>query len=384
MRVVMFTNSYRPIVGGVETSIIRFRKGLLAAGHDVHILAPERKNFSDDEPYIWRLPAIEAPKQVLDGAFTPSSFEGLMELIVKSVRPHAIHSHHPFAQGFRADKIARKFGLPLIYTYHTRYDMYAAKYISFAATLAGTVVDELMQRYLQKCDHLIAPTPSIATHIAETYPGLTTPVTVIPTPVDLSAYTRPRSFDVRRQYNLQDKELLLYLGRIDREKNIGFLLESFAKIMRSRPRAHLLLVGHGKSIEKLQKQADSLGLGDRCTFAGGIDHSLVPACMAAADLFVFSSLTETQGLVLIEAMAAGTPVVAVRAPGSADVLAEGGGVLVEEDIDEFTRQVCALLDCPPDLHQLGRDAARVVQRFAIPTATQKLVSVYQQHLPKLT
>jgi glycosyltransferase involved in cell wall biosynthesis len=205
-------------------------------------------------------------------------------------------------------------------------------------------------------------------------PGV--PVTVVPTPVDLSQYNDLKPRRIRKSLGLEDAELLLYVGRLVGEKNLDFLLRAFARIVAERPQARLLLVGGGLAEGSLRELAQELGLDRRVVFAGVVPHSEVAHYAAAADLFVFSSVTETQGLVLIEAMAAGTPVVAVEAPGSVDVLEEGGGLLVPVQEDAFVEAVLELLADEPRRRAMGEKAVQAVQRYTISAATERLLTVY--------
>lgn len=173
------------------------------------------------------------------------------------------------------------------------------------------------------------------------------PVTVVPTPVDLSTYHNLEPQRVRADLGLEKVELLLYVGRLSEEKDLDFLLRAFAQVV-------------------------------RVIFNGPVPHSEIPHYVAAADLFVFSSQVDTQGLVLIETMAAGTPVVAVEAPGPVEALAEGGGLLVPAREEAFAGAVLALLADEPRRRTMGERAARAVQRYTIPSVTARLLNVYEE------
>ena len=374
MRVVFFTNAYKPTVSGVVTSISLFRQGLMDAGHDVHIVAPEQGEYEDEEPYVFRLPAIDLPGEIDLSLAMP--LKGLIDTALRGIKPALIHSQHPVLLGDLAATFAHELQIPLVFTFHTRYDEYAQQYVPIAPELAGMVMEQIVSRYLEECTHIIAPTASIRDFILREYDP-SAPVTIVPTPVKLSAYDGLAPGHIRADLGLQDVEVLLFVGRIAGEKGLDFLLRVFARVVAERPRARLLLVGDGPGEDDLRKMARELGIGDRVVFCGAVPHSEVPHYAAAADLFVFSSVTETQGLVLIEAMAAGTPVVAVEAPGSKDVLDEGGGVLVPLRENVFAEAVIDLLRDRQRLEALGRQAARIVRRYTIPSATERLVSVYE-------
>jgi 1,2-diacylglycerol 3-alpha-glucosyltransferase len=384
MRILVFSNAYKPSVSGVVTSISLFRQGLIDAGHDVCIIAPEYKDYQDEEPYVFRFPALDLSEELDISLLIP--FKIAMTPTVRGVKPGVIHSQHPVVMGWLATTFARDLNLPLVFTFHTRYDVYAQKYVPIVPDLAGLVTEEIIKRYLEKCTHIVAPTPSIRDFILREY-ETDVPVTVVPTPVDLSQYHRLEPQRVRAALGLEDAELLLYVGRLAEEKNVDFLLRAFARIAAERPQATLVLVGKGPRDHSLQNLAQKLGLGERVIFAGAVPHSEVPHYAAAADLFVFPSQSETQGLVLIEAMAAGTPVVAVEALSSVDVLAEGGGLLVPAQEDAFTSAVAALLADEPRRRAIGEQAARAVKRYTIPAATAGLAAVYETAIatgPRLT
>jgi glycosyltransferase involved in cell wall biosynthesis len=374
MRVVFFTNAYKPTISGVVTSISLFRQGLLDAGHGVNIVAPQQGDYQDEEPYVFRLPAIDLPGEIDLSLAMP--LKALIETALRGIKPSLIHSQHPILMGDLAAAFARELEIPLVFTFHTRYDEYAQQYIPIAPELAGTVMEQIVARYLEKCAHIIAPTASIRDFILREYDP-SAPVTVVPTPVKLSAYDGLDPGRIQADLGLQSAEVLLYVGRLAGEKGLDFLLRVFARVVAERPDARLLLVGEGPGEGDLREMAEELGVGDRVVFCGAVPHSQVPHYAAAADLFVFSSVTETQGLVLIEAMAAGTPVVAVEAPGAIDILDEGGGLLVSPREDVFAEAVIDLLDDRQRLEALGRQAVRIVRRYTVPAATERLLAVYE-------
>ena len=374
MRVVIFSNTYKPVVSGVVTSIALFRRGLIEAGHDVHIIAPEYEDYEGEEPYVFRFPALSLPERLDLSVVIP--FKTTMAHTVRGIKPTLIHSQHPFVMGDLAAAFARDLNLPLVFTLHSRYDEYVQRYIPIAPELASIVTEEIVRRYLEKCAHVVAPTPSTRDFILRVL-ATDVPVTVVPTPVDLSLYHDLDPQRVRAALGLENAELLLYVGRLAEEKNLDFLLRAFARIVTARPQARLLLVGKGSRERRLRRMAQKLDLGEQVIFTGAIPHDEVPHYAAAADLFVFSSVAETQGLVLIEAMAAGTPVVAVETPGPMDVLAQGGGLLVPGREDGFAEGVLGLLADEPRRRALGEEAARAARRYDILAATARLLTVYE-------
>jgi 1,2-diacylglycerol 3-alpha-glucosyltransferase len=374
MRIVMFSNNYLPILSGVATSIVLFRRGLIEAGHEVHLVVPQYNSFEDEEPYVFRIPALDLSEQLQVSLAMP--FRAPIEVTMRGIKPDVIHSHHPIWLGDMAADFAQDLGVPLVFTFHTRYDAYAQEYVSLVPDLAEVVMQELVGRYLERCAHVVAPTVSIRDFIRRKYDA-ETPVTVVPTPVDLTMYRDLEPQRIRQGLGLDDAEMLLYMGRLAGEKNLDFLLRAFAQVAAERPQARLVLLGEGPAEDELREMTQRMGLDGRVILAGSVPHADVPHYATAADLFVFASVTETQGLVLMEAMAAGTPVVAVEAPGSVDMLAQGGGVLVKPREDDFSDAVLRLLADKSDLQQMGERAAQAVQRYAVPSVTDRLLEVYE-------
>ncbi len=379
MRIAVFSNAYKPTISGVVRSMLLFRKGLMDAGHQVYILAPEYTDFEDDEPDIFRFPAIDLTSQVDLSLMIP--IKGLMTPTINGIQPDVIHSQHMIVMGNLANAFARERKVPLVFTFHTLYDEYAQKFVPIAPDLAGAVVDEVVSRYLSHCTHIIAPTPSIRDMILRKY-EVNAPVTVIPTPVDLDNYTHLCPEQVRIKLGLERAEILLYLGRLSEEKNLELLLEAFAIVYQQRPDAHLVLVGKGPTEHQLHKYAEKLNITPRVCLYGAIPYNEVANIVAAADLFVFPSQVETQGLVLVEAMAAGTPVVAVECASSRDVIASGGGLISAPNAQDFAAAIMQLLDDPQRLRALSFEAAGVAKRYDIRSTTQKLIEVYHEAIDR--
>jgi len=374
MRIAMFTNNYKPVVGGIVTSIDLFRRGLIDAGHEVHIVTPEYQDYEDVEPYVYRVPALDLPGG-LSGSL-PLPLKAFITTTIEGIKPAVIHSHQPYVMGDVAAAIAEDMDVPLIWTFHTRYDKNVKEYVPVAPELATSVINGIIERYMERCAHVIAPTESIRDFIHRQYDPQV-PVSVVPTPIDLSAYTALEPQRVRARLGPEDAKVLMYVGRLAIEKNLDFLVRAFAQIVVECPKARLVFVGEGLAEDELRKMAEELSLEEHVVFTGAVPHDEVPDYTAAADLFVFASLTDTQGLVLMEAMAAGTPVVAVEAPGPVDVLSQGGGILVPHDEDAFVEAVCTLLTDTERLRKMGEEARRAMQRYAIAETTQRLLAVYE-------
>ena len=377
MRIAIFSNAYLPSISGVVNSITLFRKGLIAAGHEVHVFAPEYEEYEDEEPYIFRFPALDLSDQLDISIIVP--IKNRIEPTVEGIKPVLIHSQHPVWMGDLAVSFARSLNIPLVFTFHTQYEKYVQHYTPIASKLAGLITDEVIKRYLRNCEHVVVPTESIREMLAKNY-GIERGVSVVPTPVDLVKFQDIQPEKIRASFGLEGKEVLLFVGRLSREKGLDMLLQAFILIQELRPGVRLLLLGRGPYEEALKAKQAKLGLKNLVIFAGAVPHEEVPGYYAAADLFVFPSTTETQGLVIIEAMAAGLPVVAVRAPGAVDVLTEGGGVLTENKSEAFAREVVDILADSGRQKELRDEALRAVERYSISDATERMLNAYETTL----
>jgi glycosyltransferase involved in cell wall biosynthesis len=374
-RVIIFSNAYKPTLSGVVTSIDLFRRGLITAGHDVHLIAPVYEDYQDEEPYVFRFPAMDLTNWVDASVVLP--LKSLMEATVRGIKPTIIHSQHPLLMGDLAVEFAKEYQAPLVFTFHTLYDAYAQKYVPIVQDLIGKMADDFVRGYLEKCTHIVAPTHSIRELIREKYVRKI-PISVVPTPIDLSQYKNLAEDKIRDRLGLKNAEILLFLGRIAEEKNLDFLLKVFKEILVERPGVKLLIVGKGTSLNSIERLAGELGITRDVLFTGAVPHHEVPDYMAAADVFVFPSEVETQGLVLIEAMAAGTPAVAVVTTGSQDVLANGGGILVSSDEVAFKKAVLDLLTNNGYREIIGEKALQVARSYTIEAATSKMEKVYDE------
>ena len=379
LRVAVFSNAYKPTISGVVTSLSLFRQGLIARGHHVHIFTPEVEGYEDEEPYVYRFPAFLDLTREFDVSLALPLKRTMLHTI-KGIKPHLIHSHHPHLLGDLAARYAEDLNLPLVFTVHARFDEFVRHQVPLFADLASHVARNMVQEQLDHCSQIIVPTPSIRQLVYEDY-HVDVPVTILPTPIDLMRFNDLNPARICRRYHLEGQQVLLYVGRMSREKGLEFLIDAFAHIAERNPKTVLMLVGRGPHVKAVQELVQSLRIQDRVIFIGAVPNEKVPHFMAAADLFVFPSRLETQGLVLIEAMATGTPVVALHATGSDDVMADtGAGVLVQPDEVAFAETILGMLADPERLAVMGRAAHQAAQRYSVPALTEQLLRVYEQAL----
>ncbi len=379
MNISHFTNTYKPNVNGVVRSVSAFRKALINLGNLVFIFAQEApKDYEEAEQFIFRYPGANISKFNYSLTYPSSSF---VDKLLPSLKLDVIHSNHPLLIGDSAAKQAKKLDIPLVFTFHTRYVEYADGYAAYVphskSFVEGIMVDGLA-KYLSQCQHIVTPSDSIKQALAD-YAGITEKVTTIPTGIDLEPFRQADGQAVRQKYNLRDHKTLVSIGRLSDEKNWETLLQAMAEVSQKRDDLRLLLIGDGPKHKELGKFAKELGLSDKVIFTGLVPFSDIPAHLKAADIFFFASVSETQGLVTMEAMAAGLPIVAVDATGTRDEVDNGvEGLLTDNDSQALAQALEQVLDDDALYTRLKTAAIAKAKSFDMMVQAEKMMHVYEQ------
>ena len=340
MNIVMMTNTYSPHVGGVARSIDAFITEYRKRGHRVLVVAPMFENASKHEQDVIRIPAIQH--------FNGSDFSvalpvpGLLSSALHKFSPDVIHSHHPFLIGSTALRIAHTNEIPLIFTHHTKYEDYT-HYMPGNSQALKRFVISLSTHYANLCDLIFAPSQSIAEIIRER--GVQTPITVVPTGVILSRFENANGLRFRKMLGIpKDAFVIGHLGRLAKEKNLEFLANAIISFLNKQPVKNnycFLLAGEGSMKETVIDLFAKSNLSNLLYTVGILNSDEVPDAYNAMDVFAFTSKSETQGMVITEAMAGGTPVVAIDAPGVREVVRDkfNGCLLFNENIDTFVNSL---------------------------------------------
>ena len=375
MRIAHFTNTYLPVMSGVVRSVSTFRQAQIALGHTVFIFAQDTPRYKDTEPFIFRYPALNIPVRNYPVTIPVSP---LIDWVLPILKPQVLHAHHPAPMGTAASDKADKLGVPLVFTHHTRYQDYM-QYMGLPDELMRDILKRLLGDYMQKCHHIIAPSQSIKKMIAETY-GIRERVTVIPTGIDLEPYRQADRTAVRAKLGWQENEtIIISIGRLADEKNFETLIRAAGIVMQTHDNVRLVLIGEGPDQKDLQKVAKTIGASDRVDFLGRIPYEEVPAYLKAADIFGFASVTETQGLVTMEAMAAGLPVAAVDATGTADIVShDKNGLLTENSPEALADALKRLIASQDEVGRFREQALSTAESFEQMTTARRLMDVYAE------
>jgi glycosyltransferase involved in cell wall biosynthesis len=378
MNILMLSDVYFPRVNGVSTSMQTFCRELVALGHSVTIVAPDYGVADGDSEFeMIRLPSRRIFFDPEDRLVRKSALAKTADSLA---RRHwdVIHVHTPFRAHQLGIELARKTGRPVVESYHTYFEQYVANYLPwFPPSVLRFFVRRFSRRLCAHVDHLIVPTEEMA-NVLRGY-GIETPSTVVPTGIRLDEFAAGDAARFRATHGIGAQQpMLLTVSRLAIEKNIDFLLEVARRVAREITGFVFVVAGEGPDAPRLKKLATSLGLAEHVRFLGNLDRrTTLLDCYRAADAFVFASRTETQGLVLIEAMACGAPIVSTAVMGTATVLRGADSALISpDDVDAFASLVVGLLRSPEQRATLSAAGPRDAERWSAASLMRDVVSMY--------
>ncbi len=377
MKIALFAEVYRPIVNGIVTSVDTLAHGLRELGHDVYTFAPHIPRGQEMKGRVFLMPSLPLPAR--------TEYRLTLPLVARRNKQQflsqcdVIHSHSLFITGWMASYYARRrFRVPLVFTYHTLLDRYT-HYSPLGPRITSQLTRELTRGYANAADAVIVPTQTVAGALRRD--GVTAPMCVVPTGIDVEAFrTVPAGAGVavRAPYGIApDAPLLLLVSRLAQEKNVPLAFEALRLLRRELPETQLLLVGSGPLADALRNQARADGLESAVHFAGSVPHDELPAYYAAADVFVFPSGSETQGLVLAEAFGAGLPVVALDSPQTRDVFGGNLAGALVADAEGMAREIRSLLTDPAVRTTASSHSRAAAAPFDARATAGRVLAVYE-------
>jgi glycosyltransferase involved in cell wall biosynthesis len=379
LRVLFISDVYFPRVNGVSTSVRTFRQDLDACGVETTLVAPDYGfEYEDSERNVVRVPGARVPGDPEDRRMHWGALNGALAYLCEGPFD-LVHIHTPFIAHYAGVRFARRAGIPCVATYHTFFEEYLHHYVPVLPRRIGRLIAKAFTRsQCRDVSGLIAPSEPMR-DVLHSY-GVTTPIHVLPTGLPEDRFRPGDGARFRAAQNLPlGRPLVTYVGRVAHEKNIEFLVNVFADVRKQVPAALFVIAGEGPARESLRQLVARMGLSDSVRFVGYLDrNTALLDCYAAADVFVFASRTETQGLVLLEAMAQGTPVVSTAELGTKFVLQPGSGALVvPESRPEFAAAVAKVLQ-DKSLHEDLRVRGRAyAQTWSSRVLAQRLTDIYR-------
>lgn len=379
MNIAIFTNAYKPIISGVVNCIDLMRKFLEKKGHGVYIFAPYFHGYTDPEnEKVFRYPSLNLTNKVKFPV--PIPFYPKAEKFLSETKIDVIHCHHPFILGDEGAKWAAKLNVPLFFTFHTQYEMYS-HYIPLPQDFVKSASKTLVSAYTKKCSVIITPGTAIEELLKRDYNITNQKIAYMRNSIDLDAFKNPNKTRIRKMHSIDDDEkLLIYVGRMAEEKNIPFLIDAFVKIRRE-IKSKLMIIGEGPELESFKEYASKTPAKSSIIFKGRVEYSGIPDYYGGSDLFVMASTTEVKPLALLEAMAAGLPIVAVSACGASDTVVNGkNGYLTSENIDEFAQKTIELLKNQELLSKMSEESEKIADSYSADAAMDRLIELYEREI----
>jgi len=376
MKIIIFTNTYLPHVGGVARSVSSFEETYRKLGHECLIIAPEFDQQVDDSPNVVRVPALT---NFNDSGFSVRiPFTGNISDCIEDFQPDIIHAHHPFLLGDAALRAAYTHDLPLVFTHHTLYEQYT-DYLPISGDFMRAAAAELATSYANTCSLVFAPSQSVADLIASR--GVETKIEVQPTGIDLHHFENGSGIRFRNNHDIPPSAVLIgHVGRLGGEKNIPFLAEACCNALQKQQDAYWVIVGEGPELDKINEHARAQGVSERVISTGSLQNQDLADAYASFDLFAFASQSETQGLVIAEAMASGTAIVSLAGPGVSDVLKnKHNGCQLPEDAstENFSDALVKLIVDHTLRERYGRAACETAAQFSVEATAHSALQHYK-------
>ena len=402
MRIAVFTDSFWPRVNGVTVSADSFSRALVNAGHEVLIVCPSYPDDPIIPTPLSQNPEKENNLKIVKAPSLPVFINKedrivkfdklyLVSKEVESFNPDVIHIQTEVVLGEFGIWYGRAHNLPIVYTVHTMWEEYGPNYFPmFPVFFVKFLIRKIVKNFLRRAHRVIVPTPQINS-VVKKYRDKTHTV-LLPTGIEMEMFEHSKEESdffrekMEKQFPaLKEKRIILFAGRVAKEKNIGFLINILPNIIKKHPNIILLIAGNGPDMDFYKEEAQKKGVTDNCVFTGYFDRKDLALVYTIADIFVFPSLTDTQGLVTLEAMLSGTPVVAIGEMGTLTVMGgDNGGFMVKNDETEFTSRVLQLLD-DTELHRQKSAEAKIHARaWSIEELTKTLIEIYKESISSYT
>lgn len=371
MRIGFFTDGFLPQPNGVATSVYESAKELGRRGHEVFVIAPKYPGYVDSGINVIRLRSLKISKQPEMRIALSIPDNSLRRVL--SMDFDIIHGHSGGPITLLGWEIARSKKIPYVVTYHTLWNRYAHYFLK-GKIVTPKIIERATKIFGNRADHLIAPTKRVEEEL-KSY-GVKKPITVVPSGIDTGKFKNAKEGFLKSKINLRNKPILLYVGRLGREKSVDFIIGSFVHVNKQNKNAHLVLIGDGPEKKKLKLLAKNLGVEKNTHFLGEVKNEEVQNFYKDAAVFVFSSTTETQGLVVPEALSAGVPVVAIDDPAFECIKNGENGFLVKRDKKEFASKILSILENDKLRETMAKNALESSRKLSVVSTVDSFERIY--------
>ena len=374
MKIAIVTEGYKPFINGVIVSIELFVKWFRKMGHEVYIFAPSYPDFNKDEEYVIRLKSV--PSIVQKNIRIPLPTYIKMDKLFSKLGFDIVHIQHPIIFSQVVKRLVKKYNIPLVFTHHSFYENYS-HYIPLPQKFIKKMAIKLSIDFSNSCDLVISPTEAVK-RILE-HRGVKTPIEVIPTGIDFDVFDKASGNSIREKYQIsKNSKILLYIGRMSKEKNLDLLIDSFSLTATEFKDVYLMLVGDGPERKKLEKRVRNMNLYDRVLFIDSQPYNEIPNFYKASDLFLFPSKKDTQALVLLEALTCSIPVVAVKSMSVKELnIDEKAGLLSSNSPVEFSNKVKKLLTDKSIYNKFSKNSVKIAKKYSSKASAYLLMEKFE-------
>lgn len=376
LRIALFSDSAFPVINGVSVSVDQLSRELRNRGHSVHLFAPAFWNHKDEDPHTYRFMSLQTP--ITDGypiALPPFAY---WYPRFHQIQAEIIHTHTPWLCGLIGLQWGRLRGIPVVSTYHTHYDRYAHYVPAVPERLTRRAIWNHTHRYYNRVDQILTPSESAKKWLLRH--RVHKPISIVPTGIPVSTgYDRT---ELRRLHGIApNQKIMLYVGRLAKEKNLETLLAAAKTVMQKVPEARLWIVGDGPHRDPCEELARQLGIANQVKFVGYVERDKVNDYYALADVFTFASTTETQGLVVVEAMTHGLPPVVVKGGGASLVIEDGvNGVICANHPDHLAQSILSLLTNDEFRERITQSAIESAEQYGVGAMADAVLNIYNAAL----
>ncbi|MDU3192363.1 MAG: glycosyltransferase family 4 protein [Finegoldia magna] len=374
MKILITTDTYRPTINGVVTSIESLKKALDRLGHDVRILTFSDSFNSKQEDDIYYMGSLGAGKFYPDARMNKLFYNRFYEDIM-DWKPDIVHSQTEFTMFIQAKKIAKDLDIPLLHTYHTVYEDYT-HYFSLNKKIGKELAKQFSKQIIKMTDGVVVPTNKIYNLLTEY--NIQEDIYVAPTGINVQKLSECDDLDIRSGYKIpEDKHIVLFLGRIGKEKNITEILQYLENI--DRDDIVFIIAGAGPFLSELKDICSNSKIRDRLIFTGMIDSSKVGNFYSQSDVFVSASTSETQGLTFIESMACSTPIICRHDDCLDGVLIDGKTGFGYDTEEEFIDYLNQILDNEKLRDEMGKNCKQLVdENYTEDSFANKIEQIYKK------
>lgn len=375
MRIGMMVDSYKPYISGITNYVEVNKQYLEKAGHEVFVFTFGDLEYEDNETNIIRSPGLALADT---GFYLSMRYSRNAKKLLQSM--DVVHVHHPFLSGRLALRYCRPANVPIVFTNHSRYDLYAQAYLPMMPEEVSLgLLQSYMPPFCKAVDLVITPSPGMETVLRELKVEGT--IEIVPNGVDLTSFQNATPLNRETFGYKPDDILIVYAGRIALEKSLPFLIDAFSGIAKALPNTHLILIGGGvqQYEEEIRNYVEAQNLPGRIHMTGKIPYNQLPAYLAMCDIFATASITEVHPLSVIEAMGAGLPTMGIESVGVGDTVQDGiTGFLSTHDLPAFTAKLTRLCLDLNLRQQMSRSAREASSVYAIERTTGLMLEQYEK------